>query len=113
MEFRTFSEKEYELVKDDKGYMRLNVGEGVHPYSHKGHVYVHRVVMEEHLGRFLRPDEVIHHINEIKDDNRLQNLYLCSAQEHVEIHNRGRHNSLAKRAKIASGVRKANQRRNK
>lgn len=96
---------------DEKGYVRVYLGEGVHPHSNKGHVYAHRLTMENHLGRFLSPEEVVHHINEIKTDNRLQNLYLCSAEEHVQIHNRGRKNSLEKRAKIAQGVAKAHRRK--
>lgn len=68
--------------------------------------------MEQHLGRFLEPGEVVHHINEIKTDNRLENLYLCSAEEHVQIHNRYRHNPLAKRGKIAQGVIAAQRRKN-
>jgi hypothetical protein len=36
----------------------------------------HRVIMEEHIGRSLFSDETIHHINGVRDDNRLDNLEL-------------------------------------
>ena len=49
-------------------------------------IFEHRVVMEEHLGRPLLPTESVHHINMNKQDNRLENLYLCSVSEHSKAH---------------------------
>lgn len=52
-----------------------------------GSVYEHRLVMEEHLGRYLEPHEQVHHRDENKRNNHIDNLLLCSSQqEHSEQH---------------------------
>jgi hypothetical protein len=41
----------------------------------------HRIIMEQHLGRELYSDENVHHINGVRNDNRLPNLELWSTSQ--------------------------------
>ena len=58
-----------------------------HPYANSyGYVLEHRVVVEISLGRILNPDEVVHHKNGNKKDNRLENLEIMDAISHSSLH---------------------------
>jgi hypothetical protein len=50
----------------------------------------HRKAMERYLGRELEPGEVVHHCNGDQSDNRIENLELTNAAEHVRIHREGK-----------------------
>jgi len=70
------------------GYVFVFVPE--HPAANKtGYIKRSRYIMEQHIGRYLTPEETIHHINEIRDDDRIENLMLCSSNsEHMKIGHR-------------------------
>lgn len=70
-----------------KGYVLLYLPE--HPNSYRsGYIYEHRIVVELSIGRYLKKDEIIHHKNEVKDDNRIENLQITTRKEHMQLHNK-------------------------
>jgi biotin operon repressor len=68
-----FPEGEKILQKTSGGYVLIFKPD--HPAADRdGYVKEHRLVAERELGRLLMASEVVHHVNEKRDDNRLENL---------------------------------------
>jgi len=89
-----------------KVYARKNWGRGLNnpnfkgdEYLHNGyyrvyHYYnekkrnnaVHRLVYEKYIGRLLKREEVVHHKDGNKSNNKLENLELLSRSNHTKLH---------------------------
>jgi len=70
---------------DKCGYIYLYVPD--HPYKAANNVvFEHRLVMEKYLGRYLKPNEFIHHKNGDRKDNKIENLQIITASEHARYH---------------------------
>ena len=67
-----------------------------HPNAYKdGYIMLHTVVVERKIGRYLRNDEEVHHINHIRNDNRIENLRLMLKTEHRTKHMLQRHGRIS------------------
>ncbi|MGH7177995.1 MAG: HNH endonuclease, partial [Tepidisphaeraceae bacterium] len=67
-------------IKSSTGYILVQAPD--HPAAQAvGYVPEHRLVMEKTIGRYLRPEETVHHINGTRDDNRPENLELWTSRQ--------------------------------
>jgi len=65
--------------KDRAGYVSILKHE--HPFANtRGYVAEHRFIIEQHLKRYLKRKEIVHHINGNPSDNRIKNLILFNCQ---------------------------------
>lgn len=74
------------ISKDHDGY--IFIYQPHHPYANKmKYVREHRLVVEKYIGRFLKSEEMVHHIDEIKNNNSPNNLMaFINRSAHVRFH---------------------------
>lgn len=72
---------QYQKTITKSGYIKI--------LTEEGWINEHTYIIEKFIGRKLTSNEVVHHINSNKQDNRLSNLMIFPNQiEHLKFHNK-------------------------
>ena len=86
------------IVKATKGGYLYCTTTPPHPYGEKRkdrkkkYIYLHRAIMEQALGRYLKPEEQVDHEDKNKTNNSIKNLTLVKCGPHQKDHvDRGNH----------------------
>lgn len=77
-----------------KGGKNMTKGDGYIGIWSPGHeradggkyVYEHTLVYEKNTGKLPQKNEILHHIDLDKHNNKFENLFLCGHKKHIEIH---------------------------
>lgn len=88
-------------IENNRNYVTINGRKSVTRDNGYGYIYtsypgctgtvgLHRIIIELHIGRKLRSDEHIHHIDGNKSNNSLSNLTVVNGCEHNREHTRER-----------------------
>ena len=71
--------------KDREGYLQTYAP--LHPWPRRGgYVREHVRIVEIHIGRRIKPNENVHHVDGDRGNNALGNLQLLTKSEHSRLH---------------------------
>ncbi len=100
IKFRAWDKEKMKVRKGSKGMYKQNgyvlAKAPYHPHANKrGYVPLHRLLMENQLGRYLIPRrELVHHIDGDRANNNIKNLKLTTPKEHfMEEHYEARNSN--------------------
>lgn len=90
---KKLTEKAHQSIKSGvespnwKGGKHLRRGYVIQTYAPNKRKEEHILIAEKMMGRKLRKNEVVHHINGITSDNRNINLLVMTRGQHTSLHN--------------------------
>lgn len=88
---RTGKEQILKQIIDDKGHVCVHLCKN----GHSKPVRINRMVFEAFYRRLL-PNEVVHHLSEVKTQNNVENLVAWDNFRHLSYHHKGNKNRLGK-----------------
>nr|DAG38919.1 MAG TPA: terminase ATPase subunit [Caudoviricetes sp.] len=71
-----------------------------HPRAQHGYIWEHVLVVEKELGRYLGPDEVVHHIDRQKNNNDPANLLVLTKSQHCALHYQEKRHMMYRKPKL-------------
>lgn len=81
------SKKHERFVNGYKMIYKPEHRDAVKSGSMEGYIYEHRLVAEESIGRLLRSEEDVHHLDENRLNNLPRNLLVLERSQHQKLHN--------------------------